>query len=485
MLRHALFAFVIGAATFLTSCANQSAKPEAQVAVAAGSAEQKAEQKTQAWPALEISRNQRFFKTSNNQPFFWLGDTAWLLFKKLDRKEAERYLEIRKQQGFNLVQVMLLHELGVSNYQGTKALVDEDLSQALVSEGHRPAEPSEYDYWDHVDYVVDLAEKKGLWMAMVPIWGTPVQQGKVSVEQAKSYTQFLLARYGNKPNIIWLNGGDTFGNKKTEVWQAIGNTLAKGDHKHLITFHPRGRKMSGEWFHQQSWLDFNMFQSGHRHYHQDIAQDSYRFGPDNWRYVALDYQRKPARPTLDGEPSYEEIPHGLHNPDAPRWQADDLRRYAYWSVFSGAAGFSYGHNSVMQFYRGGEGERAFSALSTWQKALDAPGAAQMRHLKSLMLAHDYFSRVPDQRLVVNQGEKYQYLAATRGQGYALIYSYTGREILVKLGYISGQKVQAKWYDPRSGQYRTIGTFVNSGQRRFNPPGEPGDGNDWVLVLKSL
>ena len=55
-----------------------------------------------------------------------------------------------------------------------------------------------------------------------------------------------------------------------------------------------------------------------------------------------DYALKPTKPTLDGEPSYEHIPEGLHDSLNRRWNAADIRRYAYWSVFAGAAGFTYG-----------------------------------------------------------------------------------------------------------------------------------------------
>jgi hypothetical protein len=27
-----------------------------------------------------------------------------------------------------------------------------------------------------------------------------------------------------------------------------------------------------------------------------------------------------------------------------------VRRYAYWSVFAGSCGHTYGHNAIMQFY---------------------------------------------------------------------------------------------------------------------------------------
>lgn len=437
------------------------------------------------WIPIRVSDNHRFFQYENEAPFFWLGDTGWLLFKKLNREEADQYLETRKKQGFNVIQVMLLHELTVTNYQGDAALIDKDVSKPKITPGSNPENEEEYDYWDHVDYIIDLAAKKGIYIGLVPVWGSPVTAGDVSEQQASSYATFLAQRYLSKPNVIWLNGGDVVPDKHMPVWLAIGNTLDSLDQNHLITYHPRGRRMSSEWFHNESWLDFNTFQSGHRNYKQDSARDSYRFGPDNWKYVNIEYNLKPIKPTLDAEPSYEEIPQGLHDTTEVYWNDADLRRYGYWSVFAGAAGFTYGHNSVMQFYRNGDPGTSYGPKSEWQDAINYPGANQMIHLKNLMLSKPYFERVPDQSLVADQGENYEYQAATRGNDYAFVYTFTGRDINLNMGKISGDKVSASWFNPRDGSYREIGDFENTGIKSFDCPGDPKDGNDWVLVLESI
>lgn len=59
-------------------------------------------------PKLRVSSNGRFLQSEDGRPFFWLGDTAWLLFERLDREDALRYLENRQRKGFNLVQVMVI-----------------------------------------------------------------------------------------------------------------------------------------------------------------------------------------------------------------------------------------------------------------------------------------------------------------------------------------------------------------------------------------
>ncbi|MGV8136778.1 MAG: glycoside hydrolase family 140 protein [Mangrovibacterium sp.] len=432
-------------------------------------------------PVLQVSENGRFFADQNKKPFFWLGDTGWLLFTKLSREEAVQYLDNRAEKGFNVIQVMVLHGVGAKNLYGDSALVNQDVSRPLTTEGNYFDHPDEYDYWDHMDFVIAQAAQRGLYMALVPVWGTNVKAGHVNRAQAKIYSEFLAARYRDQPNVVWLNGGDVAGSDSIDVWNEIGNTLNAGDPNHLITFHPFGRTQSSGWFHQEAWLDFNMFQSGHRRYDQDDTEKAY--GEDNWKYASADYSLIPVKPTLDGEPSYEGIPQGLHDTLQPYWTDADVRRYAYWSVFAGGCGFTYGHSAVMQFYHSKDKGSAYGAKKYWTEAIDDPGAGQMIHLKNLMLSYPYFERVPDQSIIAEQpGEKYDYLIATRGDDYAFIYTYNGQNMKVKMGKIKGENVKAAWYNPRDGKTEVIGVFPNRDLHEFDPPGEVQNGNDWVLVM---
>jgi hypothetical protein len=439
----------------------------------------------QSLPLLKISENKHFLVNENNNPFFWLGDTGWLLFKKLNRDEAEKYLEDRKHKGFNVIQVMVLHDINNAvNAYGDSAFTNRDISQPKVTPGNSFSNSEAYDFWDHTDFIIDLAASKGIYMALVPMWGSNIKDKKVNPENAAVYSSWLAKRYKDCSNIIWLNGGDIYGTDSIEVWKAIGNSLRENDPNHLITFHPRGRMQSSMWFHKEPWLDFNMIQSGHRRYDQDDTELAY--GEDNWRYIETDYKLIPAKPTIDGEPSYEGIPQGLHDTLQPYWNADDVRRYAYWSVFAGGFGFTYGHNAVMQFYKPGETEPpAYGAKIFWEPALNEPGAQQMKYLKELMLSRPFLERVPDQSLIAEkQGEKYDYQVATKGKNYAFIYTYTGCIMTIAMGKIEGEKVKASWFCPRDGKWQEIGEFDNTGKLEFMPPGGLQNGNDWVLVLDS-
>jgi len=434
---------------------------------------------------LSISPNNRFFQTTDGNPFFWIGDTGWLLFVKCNREEAVEYLETRRQQGFNVVQVMVLHDMNnTKNVYGDYALVKEDASRPNVTDGNNFNNAEAYDYWDHVEFIVKEAEKRGIYMAMVPVWGSNVKEGKVNAQQGEAYARFLANRYKSQTNIIWLNGGDVKGTEGMEVWKVMGTTLKQYNPDHLLTYHPRGRTSSSDWFHTETWLDFNMFQSGHKNYAQDTSSnETNHYGEDNWKFAEVDYKLKPVKPTMDGEPSYENIPQGLHDSLQPRWKDSDLRRYAYWSVFAGGAGFTYGENSVMQFNKMGDWTANYGVTKDWKEAIYSPGAIQMVFLKKLMLSKSYFDRVPAQEAVVNSGERYDRVAATQGRRYALFYVYNGRSFQADLEKLNFKAKRARWFNPKNGEVQRQTFKRERGIREFDPPGEKENGNDWVLILE--
>ncbi|WP_158827507.1 glycoside hydrolase family 140 protein [Mucilaginibacter lacusdianchii] len=434
---------------------------------------------------LSVSANHRYFVSGNQKPFFWLGDTGWLLFSKLNREDAEKYLETRRQQGFNVIQVMVVHDIKETNAYGDSALTNLDISRPKTTEGSDAANAEQYDYWDHIDWMIDRAAAKGLYLAMVPVWGSVVKsKAGITSEKAKVYASFLANRYKNKSNVIWLNGGDIAGTDSTRVWNTIGNVLHTEDGNHLVTYHPRGRTTSSIWFHNEEWLDFNCFQSGHRTYAQDTSKKDLKYGEDNWRYVKVDYNKQPVKPTLDAEPSYERIPHGLHDVTQPRWTAADVRRYAYWSIFAGACGYTYGNNDVMQMHKPTDKKSAYGSKEYWYQSINDPGALQMQYVKKLMLSRPYFERVPDQSLIAagKQGKRYNYLMATRGEKYAFVYTYTGRNINVNAAKLPGKRLKVSWFNPRTGAVTNAGVQTKAGVMNFNPPGEVANGNDWVLIL---
>ena len=426
---------------------------------------------------LAVSENHRYLQHENGTPFFWLGDTGWLLPERLDRDEAEFYLNECSKNGYNVVQVQTINDVPAYNIYGQSSMPEGFDFKNINKKGL-------YSYWDHMDYIIKMAEKKGIYIGMVCIWGGLVNAGQMDVKQAQAYGKFLGERYKNSPNIIWFIGGDIRGDIKTEVWETLANSIKAVDKNHLMTYHPRGRTCSSTWFNNASWLDFNMFQSGHRRYGQRKGDGDYTIAEnteeDNWRYTEKSLAMTPIKPVIDGEPAYEDIPQGLHDFNEVKWNANDVRRYAYWSVFAGSFGHTYGHNSIMQFYKPGV-PGSYGAKRAWYDCMEDPGYVQMKYLKKLILAFPFFDRIPDQSIIAGQnGERYDRAIATRGNDYLLVYNYTARPMQIDLSKISGTKKNCWWFNPKNGEVQFIGEF-DSKVTNFTIDAGYNSGNDRVLI----
>lgn len=441
-----------------------------------------AQEKSKAKPwdngKLMVSPEGRYLMHENGAPFFWLGETGWLLPQRLDRDEADFYLNECSKRGYNVVQVQTLNNVPSMNFYGQSSMPDGFNFKNIDKKGV-------YGYWDHMDYIIKSAERRGIYIGMVCVWGTPVSQGHMSVRDAQAYGAFLAARYKNSPNIIWFIGGDIRGDVKTEVWEALATSIRTVDKNHLMTFHPRGRTTSAAWCNNREWLDFNMFQSGHRRYGQRKGDGDYPIEEnteeDGWRFVERSLAAKPMKPVIDGEPIYEDIPHGLHEETEARWTDNDVRRYAYWSVFAGSFGHTYGHNSIMQFYKPGV-SGSFFPKKYWYDCFNEPGFNQMQHLKKLMLAFPYFERVPDQSIIAGQnGERYDRAIATRGKDYLFVYNYTGRPMEIDLSKISGTKKNLWWFNPKNAGLEYIGEFEGNKIVKVQADVAYNLGNDRVLI----
>lgn len=426
---------------------------------------------------LVVSENHRYLQHENGTPFFWLGDTGWLLPERLNRDEAEFYLNECSKNGYNVVQVQTINDVPAYNIYGQSSMPEGFDFKNINKKGL-------YGYWDHMDYIIKMAEKKGIYIGMVCIWGGLVNAGQMDVKQAQAYGKFLGERYKNSPNIIWFIGGDIRGDIKTEVWETLASSIKAVDKNHLMTYHPRGRTCSSTWFNSASWLDFNMFQSGHRRYGQRKGDGDYTIAEnteeDNWRYTEKSLSMTPIKPVIDGEPAYEDIPQGLHDFNEVKWNANDVRRYAYWSVFAGSFGHTYGHNSIMQFYKSGV-LGSYGAKRAWYDCMEDPGYVQMKYLKKLILAFPFFDRIPDQSIIAGQnGERYDRAIATRGNDYLLVYNYTARPMQIDLSKISGAKKNCWWFNPKNGELQFIGEF-DSKVTNFTIDAGYNSGNDRVLI----
>lgn len=427
---------------------------------------------------LRVSENRRFIVHDDGTPFFYLGDTAWELFHRLTLSEAEHFLRDRAAKGFTVIQAVALAELDglrMPNMNGDLPLIDED-----------PARPNEA-YFRHIDAVVDIAASLGLHIGLLPTWGDKwnrkwgVGPEIFTPENARSYGELIGRRYAERP-IIWILGGDRpiESEEQRLVVRAMAEGVRAGDGgRHLIGFHTWGPYSSSEYVHDEPWLDLHMCQSGHKR------------NRENWRFIEHDYALTPTRPVMDAEPGYEDSPDDIVNLDGGYLDDYEVRKALYWSLFAGAHGHTYGCWPIWCMWRPGLAQ--ILARRPWYEAMHLPGSAQVGHARDLLLSRPFLERIPDQALVGSDaGAGTYHVRATRDAAgrYAMVYIPAARRqvgttdsasagVELDLTRLSGERLAAWWYDPRTGIAQSIGYVAKSERASFTPPV---GGPDWVLVL---
>ena len=447
---------------------------------------------------LEISDNGHFFVYSDGTPFFLLADTAWGLFNRLNKEEANVYITDRAEKKFNAIQVFLIsHWMETNTYNESPFIKGNPIN----------LNPN---FINHVNFIIELAASEGLYilLSIGKVFQPTIVNENQSIKNkwyleneknAYKFGQSLANYLGHHKNIIWSLGHDfnpkNFRNRGIDVRHLVRAT-AKGiadkingvddikgttDYSStLMTFHPKGYHSSSDWFHNDPWLDFNMIQT-------NIISKTFTINR-----IKKDISLLPYKPTLEGEPPYEGENSSCVKNIIRLNNAYDVRKSAYWSVFSGAAGFTYGHTNIWKFWSERPYTGGYDTVGTakWEDSLDSQGANQLLYLLNLINLRPIHNSRPSHSLLTHySSDKHSHILALREKNgnYALIYSTNGDDINVDLSQISGDSVNTWWYNPRNGNVHFNGRYNSSELMNFNPPAKPNkkydlSGSDWVLVI---
>ena len=421
-------------------------------------------------PLLKVSSDSSYIVTQTGKPFFWLGGTAWEMIHRLDKAGIDQYLTDRAAKGFTVIQTVVLAELdglNTANVYGEKPLINNDPTQ--INE----------KYFELVDYVIKKADDLGLYVGLLPTWGDKynkkwgVGPEIFNPENAKQYGAILAKRYLSHNNLIWILGGDR--GVENETHRAIVRNMAKGireiDQKHLITYHPNGGNNAIDYF-NEDWLDADMFQSGHSRTVKEYS------------YVIKSKKSATKRPVINGEARYENILDRFWEKKYYGWLDDaDVRISAYWSIISGAAGYTYGCNDIWQMY---EAKRKpnLNARTDWFVALNLPGSGQMKFMKDLFEVLPWQKMKLNQDLILNntpENESYILAAMDDNKNVMMAYTPTGKSINLDLTRMGSKKVKAYWFNPRSGKMLGIGDYETKKTQEFKPWSD-GWGSDFLLLV---
>lgn len=368
---------------------------------------------------FQVAFDKRYFM-KDGKAAFYLADTCWSAFTNISEDDWEYYLDYRKSQGFNVLQINMLQQWDASQ---TKL---DSKPFAFKADGTFDFEAYNEAYFQRADRMFAKAYEKGMTVALVLLWANyvpntwasqmPIKQlGIFPKDKVASYVDKVMGLYDKYQPIYVISGDTDFQTDEVveDYYLAALKRVKINNPKAMTTLHIRGRENDlPKLLKESPDLDFYMFQSGHN---SEFPQCSYRLAED---FFAME----PRRPLLNSEPCYEMM--GYSRQVYGRFSREDVRKAAWQSVLSGACGgVTYGahgiwswHNSQLDFdSRVGE---AFESPYDWRDALHFKGAWDYAFIREFIENHNLFDLCPAQQLLENDTPE---IRVARNDAYILVY----------------------------------------------------------------
>jgi len=339
---------------------------------------------------VRVSENREHF-LRNNQPFYYLADTAWSVFTNATEENFTRYLSYRSQQGFTVIQINILPQCDRSVSPGGEL----SPTPFPYMNGTIHFDRIIDEYFDNAEKLLACVKDAGLipnlvllWCNYVPgTWMSKNLSGRDDMPLGfmSEYVAYAVKRF-RKYNPLYMISGDTDfpDGQTTEFYLEALKTVKQHDPAALCTFHLTPDADLPERVVRTEELDYYMFQSGH--------------GPEqkNPYMLANKFRNYPEkRPVVNGEPCYE----GLNVvKEYRRFSRFDVRKAAWQSILSGAnAGITYGAHGIWSWHHKGDHfdwKNVFRQPFTWETALRFPGADDYGVLKRMAVKYQLYAMNP-------------------------------------------------------------------------------------------
>jgi hypothetical protein len=419
--------------------------------------------------AVKHEPGKYYLSYDNGNPFFWLACTAWNGALKSTPEEWEYYLEQRKRNNYNVIQLVTTEWRGCDK-------TPEGLT-AIEGTGYIKVNP---EFFKRIDDRIDAANAKGLVVSPVVLWALPSGQGRhlspgytLPLDEAVLLAKYIVARYqGN--HVVWTLGGDgRYYNEQEVKWKEIGRQVFNGTDHAPVTLHPHGSSWVGDIYDQEDWYSLMGYQSSHNNGERVV--NWINKGPMSQMWSKL----KPM-PYINMEPNYEEIHF--------RITAKDVRNASYWSIFATpVAGVTYGANGIWPWLAPGElilnhGDKG--GVTGWRKSIDFPGSIQMGYLAGFINQFNWWDLWPaNDILAVQPGEKVynHWISVLKSSNGDIIIAYIPEKSDVKLFNPKGEKYSAQWFNPVTNNYSDAEIACQDKSIQFKHDFD----NDMLIILKKV
>lgn len=391
---------------------------------------------------------------ADGTPFLWIGDTAWAAPMLASDGDWATYLADRRAKGFSVTQVFC-----ASDWAGER---DAEGNPPFEGEGIAAPNPA---YWRGFDRKAEAANQAGIAVLVVGLMEPRSRYPDLS--DAERFARFLAARLAGNHVIL----SPSFDSPHMDLGDAVGEALLETDPVHLIAQHPGTDLHAARTYQEREYTDIAGLQTGAGWGTDPISPETAARNAVEW---TLDLRgRDDVKPIVVLEARYD---NGLTQTQMPRLP----RSCAWWSLLSGACGYTYGCAGVWNWSAPlGDPQ---SKPWTWREGLDQESSRDMARFAGFLGRLDWWTLSPRHELILEQPEeasRHMVLALGDASDWGLAYLPGNSSIRLRMDALVGP-VRASWFDPGSGSTLTEeGAVANSGEHEFARPDGWGDA---VLLL---
>ncbi|MGX6979382.1 apiosidase-like domain-containing protein [Vagococcus elongatus] len=398
--------------------------------------------------------------SKNGNRFFYLADTCWSAFTSIEEKEWHYYLEKRKEQGFNTLQINILP-------QWDRSLGKFDLLPFSIDEkGAFNFERINQAYFERAEKMCEIATDNGFSLALVVLWSNYVygtwaskldeEKNIIPPESLTKYFEIVSDTFNQFSPIYFISGDTDFPNDKTVQTYDYALEYFKNESPECLkTLHIRGRyeEIPASLVEK---IDIYLYQSGHNSTFLNMP----------YHLAKVFYDKNPKKPIINSEPCYEQM--GYSRNVYGRFLQFDVRKAAWQSVLSGAcAGISYGAHGIWSWqgldgnYSSSAGE-AFDLPLLWQDALKLPGSWDYGFLLNLLELFKVGNLVPCNELLYEADEQIRFAVDKENNCY-LMYIPCNTTVKISKDFSS---YKVKMVDLKTNNFITPKFVINAGGSVF-------------------
>ncbi len=422
---------------------------------------------------IRVGPDHRHFEHADGTPFFWLGDTHWLMpdTERIDEcnhpahnggecpfgGQFQHLAAVRREQGFTVYQ--LYPEVGRPHWWSdeSRAHLDPTRFQKVFDR--------EMDHLASLGFVMAV----GL--------GHYSNSIHIPKDVLCRWARYVTARYGAHP-VVWITCqemncpsvmGDVPSNDQS-VWEDVAKEIDRANgHRfphsaHQWVVDPDVRPV---W--QAPWHTWFALQGGHRG--SGLTPLS--------RYRAY-RECEPIRPVLETEAMYEKVDCGGVADES------DARRACWRAFLAGCGGFTYGGAGIWAL-KWDAADTAWKTynyeVSSWYEGMELPAAHQMKTIREFLESFEWTAIEPrfDDPAWSQFDDSKNTVVATIGGNRRYLVFFQGPKLHGELrGLQPGAHYRLRWINTRTCKPHDDGMICKASQEgTFAVPSKP-NGGDWLL-----